>query len=76
MVANINKLNGRITENGYTKKSFAKEFGITEATLRKKIKEKDNDFTISESLKVKELLNLSNSDYLEIFFDNQLELES
>lgn len=76
MVANINKLNGKIIENGYNKKMFAEIMAITEATLRKKINEETSGFTIEESLRVKDLLKLSKDEYLDIFFGKALELKS
>lgn len=75
MVQNINKLKGKITENGYNIKSLASEIGICETSLRRKINEK-SEFSISESLIVKDKLNLSNQDYLDIFFGAKLEFNS
>lgn len=69
MVQNINKLKGKITENGYKPKAFADAIGICETSLRRKINDESSNFSIEESLKVKEILNLSNGDYLEIFFN-------
>ena len=76
MVQNINKLKGKITENGYTIKTLADKIGICEATLRKKVNNNNSEFSISESLRIKEELKLSNSDYLEIFFGQKLEFNS
>ena len=75
MVQNINKLKGKITENGYTIKTLATEIGICETSLRRKINDK-SEFSISESLIVKDRLNLSNNDYLDIFFGSKLEFNS
>lgn len=75
MVQNINKLKGKITENGYTIKTLASEVGLCEASLRRKINDK-SDFTLSETLKVKDKLNLTSQDYLDIFFGTKLELNS
>lgn len=75
MVQNINKLKGKITENGYTIKTLATEIGICETSLRRKINDK-SEFSIEESLKVKDRLNLSNQDYLDIFFGSKLEFNS
>ena len=65
MVQNINKLKGKITENGYTIKTLATELGICETSLRRKINDK-SEFSISESLIVKDRLNLSNNDIFQI----------
>ena len=67
MVANINKLKGKIVEHGYTKEDFAKAVGITTPTLRQKMLNDKYEFTISESVRIKNLLNLNDEDYLEIF---------
>lgn len=75
MVQNINKLKGKITENGYTIKSLATEVGLCETSLRRKINRK-SEFTLSESLKIKDKLNLSSNDYLDIFFGAKLEFNS
>lgn len=68
MVTNINKLKGKITENRYSLKSLSKEIGMCETSLIRKINNKNSEFTISESWKVKELLHLTNEEYLNIFF--------
>lgn len=75
MVQNINKLKGKITENGYTIKTLASEVGLCETSLRRKINDK-SDFTLSETLKVKDKLNLTSQDYLDIFFGTKLEFNS
>lgn len=75
MVQNINKLKGKITENGYTIKTLSAEIGLCETSLRRKINDK-SDFTLSESLKVKDRLHLSTDDYLDIFFGAKLEFNS
>ena len=75
MVQNINKLKGKITENGYTIKRLASEVGLCEASLRRKINDKA-EFTLSETLKVKEKLHLTSQEYLDIFFGSKLEFNS
>lgn len=69
------KLRGRMVENRYTLKKLADSIGISSASLVRKINGM-TDFTVGESAKVKELLNLSNEDYLDIFFINELEYKS
>ncbi len=76
MVQNVNKLNGKIAENGYSKQKFAKVLGISETTFRRKALTEKSDFSISESLLIKDKLNLSNQDYLDIFFGPKLEFNS
>lgn len=75
MVQNTNKLKGKIAENGYTIKGLASEIGLCEASLRRKLNQK-SEVTIDESIKIKDKLNLSSEDYLEIFFGTKLEFNS
>lgn len=70
MVANVGKLKGKMAENGYNNRAFAKAMGMSEVTLRRKINDAEYDFTIGESLTARDLLNLSNEDYLGIFIDS------
>ena len=70
MVANINKMKGKIAENGYTMKSLSKEIGMCETTFRRKMNDKTAEFYISETQKIKEKLHLTIEEYLEIFFVN------
>ena len=76
MVANINKLKGKKAEINITYKTIADTLGMTETTLRKKLFDDDAEFVISETLIIKELLNLSNKEYLDIFFGSKLEFNS
>lgn len=75
MVQNTNKLKGKIAENGYTIKSLASDVGLCETSLRRKLNKK-SEVTIGESLKIKDKLNLSSEDYLDIFFGTKLEFNS
>ena len=75
MVQNVNKLRGKITENGYTIKTLATEVGLCETSLRRKINDQ-SEFTLNETLKVKDKLHLTSQDYLDIFFGSQLEFNS
>lgn len=73
MVANINKLKGKITENRYTIKSLSKEIGMCETTLRNKLYNENSEFYVSESWKLKEVLNLSIEEYLNIFYGENID---
>ena len=75
MVQNINKLKGKIIENGYSIKTLASEVNLCEATLRKKING-SAEVNIGESLAIKSKLKLSTKEYVDIFFGNKLELNS
>ena len=67
MVANKNKLRGKMAENECTMQKLAKALGLAEATVRYKINSDKYDFNLGESIKIKELLNLTDAEYLEIF---------
>lgn len=75
MVQNINKLKGKIIENGYSIKTLASEIDVCEATLRRKING-DVVVSIEESLEIKAKLNLTTEDYIDIFFGSRLEFNS
>ena len=76
MVFNVDKLKGKIKENRYSRVRFAETLGMCDTTLGRKMEDAKYDFTISESLEVKEKLNLTTTEYLEIFFGNKLESKS
>ena len=67
MIANVGKLKGKIAENGYNNGAFAKAIGMSAVTLRRKMNEAEYDFSIGESVEVKNLLNLTDEEYLAIF---------
>ena len=67
MVENLNKLKGKIVENNYTYKALSKAMGITEMTLRRKMNNQNAEFYLEESKKLKDLLKLTDKEYLEIF---------
>ena len=69
MVANKNKFNGKMAENEYTIPRLAKELGLAEATVRLKAYSDKYDFTISESIKIKNLWHLTDEEYLIIFIN-------
>lgn len=67
MVANKNKLRAKMAENEVTMQKLAKALGLAEATVRYKINSDKYEFTLGDSIKIKELLNLTDAEYLEIF---------
>lgn len=63
---NINKLKGKIVENGLKNEQFADMIGIDRSTFYRKL----NNFekiTIGEAVKMKEALELSDAEACEIF---------
>lgn len=69
MVANRNKFNGKMAENEYTVPKLAKELGLAEATVRLKAYSDEYEFTLSQSIQIKNLWNLTNDEYLDIFIN-------
>ena len=69
---NIKKLVGKIAECGYTRKTFAEALGMSEVTLRRKMFDAKAEFTTSEILLIKDLLNLTIEEFELIFFNINL----
>ena len=67
MVANRNKLRGKMAEYEVGIAKLAEALDLAEATVRLKINSERYEFTLSESIVIKKLLNLSDAEYLEIF---------
>lgn len=67
-MVNLNKLRGKIVENGYTIDSVAKKIGINKSTFYRKLNENGDNFSIREASAIVELLNLSAAEATSIFF--------
>jgi len=65
---NENALKAQLVRKGYTYETISKEIGISKNALWKKITGK-NDFKLPEIQKLKSILNLSEDDFNEIFFN-------
>lgn len=65
---NINKLKGLFVEKGYTQKEIAEELGITQTTLRRRMREEV--FNSNEINKLIEILDIKNP--MEIFFTDKV----
>lgn len=68
----MHKIKAKAIEKGITLENLAKGLGLCPITLRRKMKG-ESDFTIEESLKIKEMLGLTSKEYLDLFFDGKLE---
>jgi len=66
---NINKLKGKIVENGQTIESLAREMGIDRASLYRKLQNDGKTMLIRDANSIAEILHLSASDALAIFFN-------
>ena len=63
---NINKLKGKIVENGLTIDELAKSIGTTRSSLYRKLNNSEK-ITIGEAVKIKGVLSLTNEEASEIF---------
>lgn len=63
---NINKLRGKIVENGMTVPELAAKIGADRSSLYRKLNNLEK-VTIGEAIRIKEALNLSDSDAIDIF---------
>ena len=62
----VNKLKGKIVENGMSYPQFAAAIGMNYSTLLRKFKAPEK-ITVGDAAKMKVALNLSNEDASEIF---------
>lgn len=67
---NINKLKGKIVENGMSIDQLAKRMGINRATLYRKLNSDGEALLISEANAIVTALNLSVDEAMAIFFSN------
>lgn len=67
-MVNINKLKGKIVENGLTIERLAKKIGLDRSTLYRKINNDGETFTIREANLICSALELSGQEATEIFF--------
>lgn len=67
-MVNINKLKGKIVENGLTIGKLAKEIGLDRSTLYRKINNDGETFSIREANLICSVLGLTGQEATEIFF--------
>lgn len=67
-MVNVNKLRGRIVENGLSIESLAEKTGISRDTLYRRLSRGGVDFTISEADRIAKALSLTAGELNEIFF--------
>lgn len=71
-MANMNKLRGKVIENGMSIEQLAEQIGIDRATLYRKIAADGRTFTVKEADDIKRVLNLSVEDAFAIFFNHDV----
>ena len=65
---NVNKLRGKIVENGLNMSTLAIELEIDRSTLYRKVNSEGDKLTIKEANKIVEILNLDPQEAMTIFF--------
>jgi len=69
---NVNKLKGKIVEKGITVRILAKEIGVDQSTLYRKLKNNGDDITIKEANLIMKSLNLTIEEANAIFFSHNV----
>lgn len=67
---NVNKLRGKIVENGMSTGELAKRIGVDRSTLYRKMNNNGDGLTIKEVKLISEELNLSHDEAMAIFFNS------
>lgn len=65
---NVNKLKGKIVENGMTVSSLAEKMGIDKATLYRKLNNNAEALMLKEASAIVDILHLSIDEATAIFF--------
>lgn len=69
-MVNINKLRGKIIENGLSVKDLADNLEMDRSTLYRKMNSEGDTMTISDAEKISKILNLSLEEVNSIFFSD------
>jgi transcriptional regulator with XRE-family HTH domain len=69
-MVNVNKLKGKIVENGLTVEKLAEQIGMDRSTLYRKLNNAGETFTIREANLICRVLNLTGTEATAIFFSN------
>lgn len=67
-MVNVNKLKGKIVENGFNIDELADKVGINRSTLYRKISDNGESFLIKEADAIAKSLKLTGKEVMEIFF--------
>lgn len=68
MNVNVNKLKGKIVENGMTVTALAEKIGVDRATLYRKLSNNGETMLVKDANAIVSALNLTAEDALAIFF--------
>lgn len=69
-MVNINKLRGKIIENGLSVKDLADNLKMDRSTLYRKMNSEGDTLTISDAEKISKILNLTLEEVNSIFFSD------
>ena len=69
MNVNVNKLKGKIVENGMTVSALAEKIGIDRATLYRKLSNNGETMLVKDANAIVSALHLTAEDALAIFFN-------
>lgn len=69
-MANINKLKGKIVENGINVAQLAESIGVDKSTLYRKLKNNGEEISIKEASAIIKKLNLTPEEVNDIFFSH------
>lgn len=69
-MVNVNKLRGKIVEKETDQESVARAIGMHRSTFYRKMKSGGTEFTIGEIQNMVKAIPLTNSEAMEIFFNN------
>lgn len=75
-MVNINKLRGKIIENGLSVKDLADNLEMDRSTLYRKMNSEGDTMTISDAMKISKVLNLTLEDVNSIFFSDFVALNA
>lgn len=68
MNVNVNKLKGKIVENGMTVSTLAEKIGVDRATLYRKLSNNGETMLVKDANAIVSALHLTSEDALAIFF--------
>ena len=68
MNVNVNKLKGKIVENGMTVSALAEKIGVDRATLYRKLSNNGETMLVKDANAIVSALHLTGGDALAIFF--------
>ena len=73
---NVNKLRGKIVENGLNMSTLAIKLEIDRSTLYRKVNSEGDKLTIKEANEIVEILNLDSQEAMAIFFRSLVAYEA